>query len=322
MVTLIDRPDGRANYSLNPQTGERARRSLGNAATTAHDIRQPFSAVEKISRGAEQAIKDRLAETAQEFGGERPSRAEHISRALLVQSERLASDAKDDWTTTQLTQEYVARTVLMSPFASNAQLHRNEDPKHSKRRLAEFNDAVLDCATCIQPSVARDFIPLLKKQIVGFSQFAGIRPAIIENSNLENMMKGLAPEVGAYRALQADGEFTVEAPGVDEDLKGKDLTVSRDDQTVHLDLGMSGAFRRKIENGIKYGSILSDDAEDTQLAGYVYAGNDKEDGHPKYIVNAGEFGDIDGFNYKPEDQARVVAIVNDIMVYHYGHNED
>ncbi len=321
MVTQLDRPDNRANYSRNPQTRERTARPLGNTAAAAHDIRQPLSAAEKIALGVHQTIRDRLSETAQTFAGEKPSKAEHISRALLAQNERLRSDAKEDWTTTQLTQEYIARAVLMSPNASNAQMNRNSgrDVKQSKRRLSEFNDAVLDCATCIQPSVARNFIPMLKQQIIGFSRFADVQPTIIGNNNLESMMRGLAPEVGAYRALQMDGRFTVEAPGVDDDLKGKDLTVGSDEQhMVHLDLGMPGAFRRKIEDGIGYGSILPEDAADTQTYGYVYAGNDKEDGHPRYIVNAGTFGEIDGFDYTSEDQARVVGMVEDIMAYHYG----
>lgn len=323
MTIHAERPGNRANFSHNPKK-EQLNKPLGGravgAAVRAGKIERGYGALqlppsaEKLVLSTRGVIGARFKE-AQDTATERLTRPALVRRAFTLQSNRLEQPDRDDWTTSQLTSELIAKAVLFSPVASEAQRTGN------KRQLAEFNDMFMECATCISPSAAKAFVPMMKSEINNFSRQAGVNPDITADNNLEKMMAGLAAEVATARALGTDPSLKIVAPGVDLDLQGVDLTVTREDtHSLHMDLKRSRPFITKLDEMMSRGRMSREDYEDGIRYGYTFTGNNRTDKLPQYVVDAGRFGTLDGFDYDAKGQEEAVATVHDILDYHYGNS--
>lgn len=262
---------------------------------------------EKLIAGTRGVIGARLREVREKTANEQLTRLAVVRRAFIVQDRRLQQPEMEDLTTSQLTSEFMARAVLFSPTASEAQ------QKGNKRSLAEFNDMLMACATVISPSAANAFVPMMEGEIRNFCQHAGHSADIVEDNNIKKRVVGLSSEIATTRALLTDPELQVSNPGIAQDLEGIDVTVQRGDAKVNIDLKRGGAFLYRLEDLQSMGHLNAEDYEAATHTGIAFTGYSNHDNTPKYAVNAELFGKMDGFDYTQRGQATVLDLAHGLL---------
>lgn len=318
----IDRPGHRANipnartermFERNRQLGAEATRASVQVAPARpggyNRLHLPESA-EKLIVGTRSVIGARLGEVRERTANEPLTKLAAARRAFILQDRRLRRLDKEELTTSELTSEYMAKAILFSPTASEAQVGRN------KRQLAEFNDMLMDCATSIAPSAAKAFVPMMQSEIINFNRQVGHSPDIAMDENLRERVVGLSAEIATTRALLTDPDLQVTNPDVTQDLRGIDLTVQREDATVHIDLKRRGKFGYWTEELRDSGRLTPPDYQAAIRTGIAFTGYDHGDDGPKYTVNADLFGEPDGFDYSPRGQAAAISLVHGLLDRH------
>lgn len=319
MAHNIDRPGSRANapristerlLARNKRLGEQA---AAQAVQVGPSRRQGYNdfpfpkSAEKLIAGTRGVVGARLREAREKTANERLTKLALVRRAFILQDRRLQQPEMEDLTTSQLTSEFMARAVLFSPTASEAQR------KGNKRSLAEFNDMVMACATAISPSAADVFVPMMESEIRNFCQHAGHSPDIVEDNNLKRMVTGLSSEIATTRALRTDPELEVTNPGVTQDLEGIDIIIQRGDAKANIDLKRGGAFLYRLDDLQSMGHLSTEDYQEATRTGIVFTGYSNHDNTPKYAVNANLFGKMDGFDYTPRGQATALSVAHGLL---------
>lgn len=318
----VDRPGNRANipnaqtermFTRDKQLGAEAARASVQLAPARpggyNRLHLPESA-EKLIVGTRGVIGARLKEVRERTANEPLTKIAAARRAFILQDRRLRRLDTEELTTSGLTAEFMAKAILFSPTASEAQVSGN------KRQLAEFNDMLMDCATSIAPSAAKAFVPMMQSEIINFNRKVEHSPDIAMGNELRERVVGLSAEIATTRALAAEPDLRVTNPDVTQDLRGIDLTVQRQDATVHIDLKRRAKFGYWTEELRDSGRLDPSEYQAALRTGIAFTGYDHEDDAPKYAVNADLFGEPDGFDYSPRGQAAAVSLVRGLLARH------
>lgn len=232
-----------------------------------------------------------------------------VNRAFLTQQRRLErEDITDEMSTTDLMRETLAQAVLYAPTVSEA-IARNQ-----KKKLSRFNDLMTQAAIAIPRKYMNMLIPVVRGESNRLNRNLGVPSEIGGKGVLEQVMRGIRPEVCVGRAANSEGGLHCVAGTIEQDGRGIDLSLTRfaDGARVHLDIKNKGAFRSTVEEWFGIDTAQSRLAMES---GYIRTGYDREDGVAKYLFNAGHVAEIpdQGLEFSPKGEANTQLLLNQIL---------
>lgn len=241
-----------------------------------------------------------------------PSRL--VGRMLQIQRTKLESEDAQDLKSSTYAAEHTLLAIISSLEAAKSTKLLNDDTIRMKRSeirehklvAANFNQDLHNSMFYAQGELAEKYLQLFHVLMRSFAGKVGIDSSeIMSQKEVEGCVKGIGYEVAVHRALaypsEINGtEYTVRASNAEEDLRGADIVIEciREGKakTVSLDVKARGAFLAKIRSlgyiegpALKLGIVTADDSLT----------------HPKYVLNGGSFGHLEGFDF-PQDGRRVL----------------
>jgi hypothetical protein len=317
MTHLADRP--RQTRTHEQVRRQNIPRPVGNVAlrgaVQTPDIKtRPPSPSEKLMSATRAAVIDRLmAVQSAEMEPQMP--LERIKRAYLLQNRRLRGEKDEltgekvvdteELTTAEFASEQLARVILFSPMAADA------DKSENTWQLSQFNDMLAASAVAVSPSVLPNLKTILEGEIKQFNDKVAGRNYNI-SGQIARRLRGIDAEIAATRALKTNTELDVSMPATKGDLEGKDITVQRDGTIVHIDVKRKASYKKALIKMVEKGILTKEEARWGDEDGYAVTTQDK-DGGWKYLVDADALGKIGNLEYDQEGVKKTSELIEKLL---------